>query len=388
MTLTSAPSIEPRLRPTPLEVACGLAIGTDPLAPELSFRGAAEPRTALEGVIRPALRRPPCLVSFSGGRDSSAVLAVAAALARREGLPLPVPVSYRFPAAPGTEEAQWQELVVRHLDLPDWERQTVTNELDSVGPVALGVLRRHGLLWPFNAHFHVPLLQRAAGGSLLTGSGGDELLGPQEWFFARAVLAGHRRPRRAHLGEIVEALSPLPVRTALVARRPDVRWPWLRPAVADEINQKRAAHRARTPRRWHRAVAWGWASRSRAVLSATMDVLAADAGVQLVNPFHEPGAVAAVGRRFGGRGPANRFRAMRALFGDLLPHAVLVRRGKAFFDEAFFSDHSRALAGTWRGGGVDPALVDADRLAEEWAFPRPDPRSFLLLQSVALATGR
>ena len=39
-----------------------------------------------------------------------------------------------------------------------------TDELDSVGPVAQAVLRRHGPLWPFNAHFHMPLLERASGG--------------------------------------------------------------------------------------------------------------------------------------------------------------------------------------------------------------------------------
>src|ERR1700749_707865 len=62
-------------------------------------------REALESVIRPALERSPCLVSFSGGRDSSAVLAAAAALARREGLPLPIPATIVFPAAAATDGA-------------------------------------------------------------------------------------------------------------------------------------------------------------------------------------------------------------------------------------------------------------------------------------------
>ena len=62
---------------------------------------AATPRAAFEAAILPGLRRSPCLVSFSGGRDSSAVLATATAVARREGLPLPVPITHRFPSATG-----------------------------------------------------------------------------------------------------------------------------------------------------------------------------------------------------------------------------------------------------------------------------------------------
>ena len=58
------------------------------------------PLAALEEAILPALRRPPCLVSFSGGRDSSCVLAAATRAARREGLQPPVPVTLRVSNAP------------------------------------------------------------------------------------------------------------------------------------------------------------------------------------------------------------------------------------------------------------------------------------------------
>ena len=79
------------------------------------------PRAALEAAIRPLVRCAPCVVGFSGGRDSSALLAVAVALAAREGLDPPVPVSFRFPHAE-TRESEWQELVVRHLGLAEWAR--------------------------------------------------------------------------------------------------------------------------------------------------------------------------------------------------------------------------------------------------------------------------
>ena len=84
------------------------------------------PREALERAILPALLRPPCLVSFSGGRDSAAVLAVATALARREGLPAPIPATNVFPAADDSDETAWQELIVRHLGLSEWVRTRAT----------------------------------------------------------------------------------------------------------------------------------------------------------------------------------------------------------------------------------------------------------------------
>lgn len=374
-----------RLRPSSLEVVCGLALGSDPYAAPLDMHGCGHPRPAIEAVVRRALERPPCLVSFSGGRDSSVVLAVAASVARRQSLPLPVPVSYRFEAAPGTREDDWQEAVVSHLDLPEWERLQMSSELDAVGPVAQGVLGRHGLVWPFNAHFHMPLLERARGGSLITGIGGDELLGRAPWHTARALLAGRERPRFRDVLAAGAPLAPRPLRRMALARRHEVRWPWLRPAVDEAINGRLAARRARTPLRWHGAVDWWWRSRSRTVLSATMDLLATSAGTQVVHPFLDSGVVAATAGFFGARGPVDRPAALRALLADGLPDGLLTRRSKAHFDEAFFSDHSHSFVETWSGGGVDTSLVDPGRLAAAWRAENPDPRSFLLLQAVWLA---
>src|SRR5207302_9328261 len=66
----------PASRLTPSEIVGGLPMGIDPDAPGLPDGGGRSPVTAFEDVVRNALRRPPCVVTFSGGRDSSAVLAV------------------------------------------------------------------------------------------------------------------------------------------------------------------------------------------------------------------------------------------------------------------------------------------------------------------------
>ena len=153
-------------------------------------------------------------MSFSGGRDSSLVLAAAANAARREGLALPVPVTNRFASVAHSHESDWQELLVAKLGLTDWVRLELSDELDVVGELATRGLRRHGLLWPFNAHFHAPLLELASGGSLLTGIGGDELLGSSRWAHPLAVLSGSVRPRPRDVARLGLMAAPPRLRAA------------------------------------------------------------------------------------------------------------------------------------------------------------------------------
>ena len=80
------------------------------------------------------------MVSFSGGCDSSLVLAAAVDSARRHGLPAPVPLTVRVRGDVASDEREWQELVVRHLGLSEWIRLEVSEELDCVGDLAQSVL--------------------------------------------------------------------------------------------------------------------------------------------------------------------------------------------------------------------------------------------------------
>jgi len=159
----------------PLDIAYGVPLGRDRRAPRLVPDQRRPPIAAIEEVLGTALARPPCVISFSGGRDSSALLAVAARLARRSGLNPPIPATLRFPGDAATDEGAWQATVLSHLGLDDWVRIDVGDELDAVGPVAGNALRRHGLLWPFNVHFHLPVIELAPGGTVVTGFGGDEI---------------------------------------------------------------------------------------------------------------------------------------------------------------------------------------------------------------------
>jgi Asparagine synthase len=377
-------------RLSPLEVSCGLVFGLDAKKPPMP-RLAAEMVAvqALEEAIRPALQRPPCLVSFSGGRDSSSVLAVATRLARREGLEPPIPATNRFRGAADADERDWQEQVVAHLELHDWVKLEFTDELDCVGPIATKILRRHGLLWPFNAHFHQPLLAAAQGGSLLTGAGGDEVLSPSSWTRAHAVLTGQALPEPRDVLRVGFALSPGPIRRRVIARRmPADVLQWLHPPVQRQVISLWAAELAGEPVRWPARFRWWRRLRYVRVSLESLELLAADENVRIAHPLADARFSTALGRLPRVHRFADRTEAMQLLFGDVLPEALVARRTKAQFDQPFWGAHSRELVDRWSGEGVDPSLVDLDVLRDMWRSESPDGRSFQLLQAVWLALDR
>jgi asparagine synthetase B (glutamine-hydrolysing) len=374
---------------TPLEISSGLVLpprSRPPRLPELP--AGATPRSEFERAILPALSESPCLVSFSGGRDSSAVLAIAAHVARREGLPLPVPITHRFPSASDTQETEWQEQVIRHLGLGDWVRIDAAGDLDCVGPVATETLRRHGLLWPCNAYFHAPIFEAAAGGAVLTGVGGDEAFSPSSWAQAFAVMRLRARPGPRNLLQVAFALSPQVVKRTLIRRwLPEV-CPWLRPQARAEIERFVAAEAASEPLRWRRRYRELADSGYMEVSLGSLGVLAADQGVLLTHPFHDARFLAALAALPPRQRPGSRTEAMRMLVGDLLPEPVLSRSTKARFDDVFWTEHARALVTDWDGEGIDEEIVDIDRLRAEWTSPRPEAHTFTLLQSVWLTRAR
>jgi hypothetical protein len=316
------------------------------------------------------------------------VLAVAAHVARRHGLPPPVPLTHVFPEAPGADEGDWQELVVRHLGLTEWVRQRFDRELDLLGPHSTDGLRRHGLLWPPLLHGNMPALEAAAAGSLVTGEGGDEILGPQR-IAPLVVLARRRVPvSRRLIVQVATAVAPVGVRRASYRRalghQPGRQY--LRPEVRASYDVAVAEELAAVPLRWdhavrarrqHRAVQTG--------LLCNLDLLGRQANVQVVHPMLDADFLTALGRYGGIWGFSSRTEALRLLAGDLLPDAVLGRRTKAVFTGGVFTETSRRFARDWNGQGVDPALVEPERLRDEWLGDEPDARSFLLLQQAWLA---
>lgn len=370
------------LQLTDLEVAAGFPFG--------EVRGSTlplerDPVRVLEQVIATALEREPCVVSFSGGRDSSAVLAVACRVARAEGLALPIPITLRFPDSPEADEAEWQDLVVRHLKVPEWTRLEFTSELDLIGPVARDVLQRHGLLWPPNTHFHVPILEHARGGSVLTGIDGDGVFASWRWQRLAQVLAGRARPRRSDLRRLALGLVPSPVRRAVDLRSPGSELPWLRPHTQEHLDRALASESAREPMRWHRWVPWYWSRRGMHMVLESFGLLAAEADVVPVHPFAHPRFLGALASHSRILGPGDRTAIMRLLSADVLPGEVVARRSKAVLNEPFWNRHSREFAAGWGGDGVDSALVDPEAVQREWLDPSPHAAASTLLQAAWLA---
>jgi asparagine synthase (glutamine-hydrolysing) len=370
---------------TPLEIASGIVFGVEDaaLGPVVARSGLSA-RDALEAAILPALQRPPCVVSFSGGLDSSAVLAVASSVARREGLPLPVAVTLRFPDDAKAEETSWQESVVSAVPISDWDRIEIRHELSVVGPVATEALREHGLLWPFNAYVHVPVFERARGGSVLTGFGGDELFAPSRWDRVAMIAAGRTRPTARDLRLVALALAPRPIRALALRHRCPLRLPWLSLEGRTALARRWGLEAASEPRTTARRAPWRLRLRSLRTAYASLGSLAAARDVAVVHPLADPALVAAVARvpADGGRDRGER---LRALLGDLLPARLYTRRTKASFNTAFWGEDERVLAASWSGEGVDLSLVDVDAVRATWSDEGPDGRSFTMLQSAWLS---
>ncbi len=370
---------------TPLERASGMAIGSHPVDLE-THETPSTARAALEQVTTRFLTRAPCVVSFSGGRDSSAVLAVAAHVARREGLPLPIPFTLRFPESPSAEESDWQQLVIDHLGLTDWERADLHDELSILGDVAQRCLTQVGLFWPPNAYIHSPIFAAARGGTVLTGLDGDGLFGDWRWCHAQAVLHGRVRPRPRDAIRVGVALAPKSARRLAMRRRSAYVPKWLLPQAGAAYNAFVVGRVVEEPRRWDRRVEWYAQGRALYLTQRNLELIGALDDVEVGHPLLHPEFLAALIREGGAAGFGDRTDAMRHLVGDLLPTEIIERRGKAAFGEALWSHRARGFAALWAGGGVDQELVDPERLRAAWTGEHPIFHSLTLLNEAWLAS--
>ena len=370
---------------TPLEIAAGLPLGIHPEPEPLPDVGDITPLAAFEDVVRAALQRPPCVVTFSGGRDSAAILAIAARIARDETLEPPIAVTVLFEGGLGTGEATWQERVIAHSRVESWIRLTVGEEIDFVGPVARPLLKRYGVLHP--PHFPMFWLpvQYARNGSMLTGFGGDSVIGGWIPAHAAEVMAGRAWPRPSDLPLFGFAIAPRFVRRRAIQLRV-TRPVWLRRRAFKDFVALRMEEFASRPLGRGSFLAWDARRRSGAITESTLARIGADLGATVLHPFHDRRFVAALARDLGERGGGDRTSVMRRVFAGELPDDVLARSGKANFAVAYFRKHTRAFARRWDGIGLDAELVEPELLRKTWLDWIPDPRSALALQAAWLSS--
>jgi asparagine synthase (glutamine-hydrolysing) len=381
---------EPLYVMSPREIVFGVVFGhVETLPPSSS--GLSDPRAALEHVVREALLRPPCGVAFSGGRDSSVVLAVAAHVARRDGLAEPIPITKVFPEVPAAEESTWQQSVVRHLRLRDWELVSIDDELDLVGPLATANLVEHGVVWPPMIHGDVPVLERLGGGSLIDGEGGDEVLGIAAHRIAPVtrVLRNPRPVQWRRVRSALGALAPSSVRTRRTERKLNGQpMPWLRQQARAALAEELAELERQAPLSFPASVRLVPRRRAQVLGARNRRYFANHHGVDISSPLLHPDVVAALARRGGVIGPGDRTAVLRSLVPDLLPDTVLSRTSKATFNGAFWGRHTRQFAKRWSGGGVDEKLVDPEVLRSVWISEENQPITAALLQQAWLSDHR
>lgn len=378
-----APTLAEQLRPDPDELCVtllfGQLTGESPMRLEASTEST---RAALERLLRDAMQRGPLWIAYSGGRDSSALLAIAAHVARRDGLELPVPVTLTLPALPEADEEDWQRLVLDHLRLTDrWVPLRLTDEIDLLGPSAQRGLRRHGIQFPPNAHAFLPMIAAMEpGATLVSGGNGDEILEGLPQRLSSAALSRRTIPRsRIHEAYIQDLprrwLGPAVRRRSLMRHLVWTRMPVLRRLVLREIEDRGAY-----PIRFDRLLQRAWTDREFRAGRHAVERLAAGEGARLLQPFGEHDVIAAFAREWGYRFPGGRHRSLGRLVGDLLPAAILTRQSKAEFARAFFAERTRAWVAEWDGSGVDPERVDVEVLRAEWNTEFPHYCSLALLQ--------
>jgi asparagine synthase (glutamine-hydrolysing) len=369
---------------TPEETAFGWVFGMpgrDSRPPKVD----GMPLDAINGALLPALAQSPCVVMFSGGRDSSAVLAAAMALARAEGLPEPVALTYTYPPGSPADETEWQERVIQHLGVTEWMRLPVSDQLDLVGPEAGPALLEHGPGFPPASYGHRYAFRQVTGGAIVTGDLGDEVFGPHRASYLYPLRRrGALKLARWRAAMTVVAPRPLRYRRLLDLARSEPHG-WLQPELEAGRRHLMATDLAAAPFDWRQAI---WQSIHRRAITvglATIDRVASEFGATIYRPLMDLEFVARFGRAGGLLGYPGRRQGMSSVFGDLLPADVLARVSKAVFNESRFGPHSRAFAEQWDGSGVDVDLVDPQRLRQEWLSPQPHGGSAALLQQAWLA---
>lgn len=355
-----------------LEIASGMVLGAAPGADLRTPTHGESPLAALDRVILPALLRPPCLVSFSGGMDSSFVLAVATITARRHGLPAPIPVSWHFVDAPLAGESGWQQRVLVELGLVDRLVLQAGDDLDFVGPVASRMLHQHGVLYPANLHLHVPLLEQATGGSLLTGLGGDQAL--SSWAGGRRTLLSR-----------VRRVLPVELRMWLRRHRGYEPGSWLHRDVSRALLRRRLLEAKVRPASPFERLQWRMCRRSLVMAAQNLQAIGAEHAVGVVNPLLDRGFHAALGRMVSAPGPLSRAQLLSMAAGDDLPSVAWEYRPKATFAQVFLRHHTQVFLQNWRGVGIPESLVDATALRAEWSTWPIATTSATLLQSLWLS---
>lgn len=368
-------------RPDATETSRGFVTGSRRRIP-FPRSSARQPFEALKTVIERAADGRSVYITFSGGRDSSGILAAATSLAHEGRIPAAVPFTYVYPGLNETDEGEWQELVVHHLGVKEWVRIEVgEGENEFLGPRATQSLQRRGLIFPATAHLWADMFDRTRGSLVLTGEGGDEVFSPKRASaLVRAGRGGFRAgtPRR----EAVWSLAPERVRFRRASRRPLMDMPWLTDSAAREFWNDFLRDEVHEPLSLRSSLEVQCSARTRAALAQTYVAMATEYDSIVEDPFWHGEFLDSYIRHAPRYGYADRTEAMTAVFGHVLPKEILRRSSKAHFNSAYFGRSAQEFARQWDGTGVDADVVNVEELRQALlADPVPAPVGLLMQQA-------
>ncbi|WP_299576122.1 asparagine synthase-related protein [uncultured Williamsia sp.] len=381
---------------TDLELALGSVIGTDPGTPAIALDefGPETPRTAVRAVIRGALEHGPCFVAFSGGRDSSTILAIAVDVAREADLALPIPVSKIMPDLPSADESEWQELVLDHLGVTERIIMEVhAGDEEIFGPDGIEALQRIGVTYPAAASSVVRLARETSGGTLLTGSGGDELGNAANSQWAARALSTGTAPWRTRLAARLPVAASAARRVRTLAKKPTDYFfvsPWLTRRADLALRRELATLEGGQSIRWDRRISGFARSKHLVLTTRSLSALAAPYGVDVLHPLWERRTLAALAASRPFQGYPTRSSILEELADGLLPIEVTRRTTKADFTATPWGPEAENFIAHWDGSGVDLRFVNPTILHAQWRLPPVDRTisSIALLQSAWLNSQR
>jgi asparagine synthetase B (glutamine-hydrolysing) len=355
---------------TELEVASGIVVGRG-TGHSFDADRRLDPIAVLRSLCRLALTKEPCVVAFSGGRDSSVLLAVLVDVAREEGLAEPIAVTARWDQDEASDERIWQEQVIRAIGIRDWQVIRPGTDLDLLGAEATWALDKLNLLWPAPAYAFLPMIRIAAGGVLITGEGGDEAFGLWPFGHLWSTLRNRHLPIQSELQAFALACCPRPLRRRIWQRRVSAYQEWLRPDAFEEVSRMLANDEADDPLRWDRYQVVSRCRRAVDLSVRTFQGISGLHGTEFVGPFLDEKFLSALAAWGGPLGKGDRTTVMTRLFADLLAGPILSRTSKASFGGVFWGPRSRKFAEDWQGSGINTELIDPEVLRREWLKPVP-----------------
>ena len=376
---------------TPVELAIGIPMGVDD-----------DVATALHDAQRRARRRDPLelleesvvrgmsehtIVQFSGGVDSSLVLAAATRAARARDLPPPIPFTLRY-GLDESEESSFQEELVESLGLTEWIVLDVDGEDDLLGPASRAHLLEHGMSTSARVasrDWYLSRLPVRPGSVLMSGEGGDEVLGPAPYATVHGLrwALANGRQRRTALGSLRRRSIS---RVRRLRSVPDSFYaPWLTErgrTLANRVMLDDRSHPV-TMKQWMRRY------RSKRNLVGGIGSVTRQAerfGFRYSAPLLDLEFMAGMTASIPEHDFVNRMLVIRKHLPGLLPDSIANRTSKASFNASIFGPDTREFASTWDGSsGVPLELVDPEILRSTW-LDASDSRGGLMLQSAWLTS--